>query len=759
MKLLVGSILAIALVIIGIYVSKTERKQHRLVPAVRRILMAGFVIVFFYIIALLSSSPKMSLFGYSAYYAAMMWLFYFLLYFAMEYTGSTFEQHVNNKLMIVFLTVNTLSFLANNLWGHLFAVKHVTFFTGEDVFEPVVEPFYYVHYAFTVLLALFCLIALLDRWLHSAAFYRMKYLAIAMILLVMVGLNIHGFQSSIDFSIIGYVAEVICIYYCAFVYTPQSLMQKSLSLVTQDMTVGLIVMDLESKIVYSNQCADEYMNGRMPLEDEYGRTLEQWCRLLFIGEVEEGEIEKTFYKGTEPLFFKIELRRLLDGKGKLQGYYFLIQDRTDEINRLRIKQYQATHDRLTGLYNKEYFYEQSEKYIVEHPDEELLIICTDIKDFKMINDFFGSEVGDLVLKNYAKRLQQKADRILLYGRLANDNFSVLMRKDEFDEAIFDISIQEAFAGAIDKEMAFALVTYVGVYEVVEREILVSVMCGRARMAVSTIKGNQHRRVAYYDNELRENIVREQELIADFKQAIEQEQLQIYLHPQMNAEGKMLGAEGLVRWVHPTKGMIMPSEFIPVFEKNGLIIDVDRHVWELACRQLRRWKDAGRTDVYISVNLSSRDFYFLNIYQVFTDLVKKYEISPKNLKLEITETAVMMDFERQLELIHKLREFGFVVEMDDFGSGYSSLNMLKDIHVDVLKLDMAFLQKNQDTDRGKKILQMVIGLSRQLGIPVISEGVETIEQVSFLSEMGCEIFQGFYFARPMAVEQFEKNYFH
>ncbi len=758
MKLLVGSVLAIALAIIGIYVSKTERKQHRLVPAVRRILMAGFVIVFFYIIALLSGSVKVSLFGYSAYYAAMMWLFYFLLYFALEYTGSTFEQHVNNKLMLVFLVINTLSFLANNFWGHLFDVKHVTLFTGEEVFEPVVEPFYYVHYAFTVLLALFCLIALLDRWLHSAAFYRMKYLAIAVILLVMVGLNIHGFQSSIDFSIIGYVAEVICIYYCAFVYTPQSLMQKSLSLVTQDMTVGLIVMDLESKIVYSNQCADEYMNGKVPLEDEYERTLEQWCRLLFIGEVEEGEIEKTFYKGKEPLFFKIELRRLMDGRGKLQGYYFLIQDRTDEINRLRIKQYQATHDRLTGLYNKEYFYEQAEKYIDEHPDEELLIVCTDIKDFKMINDFFGSEVGDLVLKNYAKRLQHKADRILLYGRLANDNFSVLMRKEEFDEQIFDISIQEAFAGAIDKEMAFALVTYVGVYEVVERELLVSVMCGRARMAVATIKGNQHRRVAYYDNELRENIVREQELIADFKQAMEGEQLRIYLHPQMNAEGKMLGAEALVRWIHPTKGMIMPSEFIPVFEKNGLIIDVDRHVWELACRQLRRWKDIGRTDAYISVNLSSRDFYFLNIYQVFTELVKKYEISPKNLKLEITETAVMMDFERQLELIHKLREFGFVVEMDDFGSGYSSLNMLKDIHVDVLKLDMAFLQKNQDTDRGKKILQMVIGLSRQLGIPVISEGVETMEQVSFLSEMGCEIFQGFYFAKPMAVEQFEKNYF-
>ena len=158
-----------------------------------------------------------------------------------------------------------------------------------------------------------------------------------------------------------------------------------------------------------------------------------------------------------------------------------------------------------------------------------------------------------------------------------------------------------------------------------------------------------------------------------------------------------------------------------------------------------------------MNISPRDFYLLNIYQVFTELVNKYDIAPQNLKLEITETAVVIDLQRQMELIERLRRIGFVVEMDDFGSGYSSLNMLKDIHVDVLKIDMAFLRKAEDEERSKKILQMIISLSGQLGMPVITEGVETAEQVEFLTEMGCDMFQGYYFAKPMEVEKFEELY--
>lgn len=754
---MIGSILAVALVIIGIYVSKTERKDHELVPAVRRILVAGFAIVCFYILALLSSMERLALFGYSAYYASMLWLFYFLLYFSLEYTGNSFEQYVRKKLMIGLLVLDTISILLNNVLGHLFTVREVTWFTDEIFYEPVLKPLYFVHYAVTALLALLCLASLIWRFFTVAAFYRMKYLAIALIMLVLVGLNIHGFQYTVDFSIIGYVAEVICVYYCAFVYTPQRLMQKTLSMVAQDMTVGLIVIDLDGKKIYNNKCAEELLNQEVPLTDARGITLEEWCRDSALSNTMRREFEKTFYQEEKELTFKIQRQRLLDSKQQRQGCYFLVQDRTEEIRTLKLKQHLATHDRLTQLYNRDFFYEQVEHYIKEHPEEKLLLACTDIKDFKMINDFFGTEAGDMVLRNFARKLDRLERSFLVYGRLSNDNFAVLMKKEFFSRRLFDFSVQEAFAGAVEG-VTFPLVTYVGIYEVVERNLQASVMCDRAKMAITAIKGNRQNRIAYYDNELRENILREQEIISDFKHAIAENQLQMWLHPQTNADGKMIGAEALVRWIHPIKGKVMPDSFIPVFEKNGLIVDVDRCIWELACKQLRKWKEEGREDVYISVNLSSKDFYYLNIYKVFTELVIQYEIDPKKLKLEITETAVMMDFARQLELINKLRDFGFIVEMDDFGSGYSSLNMLKDIHVDVLKLDMAFLKKNQDTERGKKILRMVIGLSKQLGIQVLSEGVETIEQVRFLREMGCDMFQGYYFAKPMDVQEFEKAYF-
>lgn len=757
MKLLIGSILAIALAVIGIYVSKTERKDHELVPAVRRILVAGFAIVFFYILALLSGIEKLALFGYSAYYASMLWLFYFLLYFSLEYTGNFLEQYVRKKVIIGLLIADTVSILLNNVYGHLFSVRGINWITGEVFYEPVLKPLYFVHYAVTALLALLCLTNLCWRFFTVPAFYRMKYLAIALILLLLVSLNILGFQYAVDFSIIGYVAEVICIYYCAFVYTPQRLMQKTLSLVVDDMTMGLVLFDLDGKIIYNNRCAEYLFDKEQPLKDAQGQNLEQWCREMTLSNTMKREFEMTYYRGDKELTFKIQRQRLLDDKEQRQGCYFLIQDCTEEIRELKRKRHLATHDRLTDLYNKEFFCEQVEKYIQAHPDERLLLACTDIKDFKMINDYFGADVGDMVLKNFARKLERLERSFVMYGRLGNDNFAVLAKKEFFTKRLFDFTVQEAFDGAVEG-VTFPLVTYVGVYEVVERNLRASVMCDRAKMAISMVKGDRQDRVAYYDKELRNDILHEQEIISDFKNAIAENQLQMWLHPQTNAEGKMIGAEALVRWIHPVKGRIMPDDFIPVFERNGLIVDVDRFIWESACRQLRQWQDEGKDDVYISVNLSSKDFYYLNIFKVFAELVNMYGIEPKKLKLEITETAVMMDFARQLELINKLRDFGFIVEMDDFGSGYSSLNMLKDIHVDVLKLDMAFLKKNQDTERGKTILRMIIGLSKQLGIQVLSEGVETLEQAQFLREMGCDMFQGYYFAKPMEVSEFEKIYF-
>lgn len=757
MKVLLFIGLFIALMITGYCLWKTSEINHKLAPSVLKILWVGFGMVFFYIFAVMTEVEWIARISYNIYYIAVGWLIYFLLYFSLELNGTFMEEYVRKDFVFGLLILDSLTLIWNMFSQNLFSLKWASKYGQLYVYKPQMTELFFVHYTFLLLCAVMCMIGLTQRFLTAPAFYRAKYFVIAIIFACMIGLNIFGFVWLVDYSILGYVAEVICIYYCSFVYTPQRLLSKTLTQVTENMLVGVLALDLEGKIIYYNKTAESFLDTDEFLLNSKGISLEGWCREQAVSGAQDGEVVETFYRGREPLSFKIQLQRIMDDRSQLQGSYYIIQDITEEINQLKKKQYLSTHDRLTRLYTKEYFYEQAENYIKSHMDEELLIVCTDIRDFKMINDFFGSRVGDAVLQNYGEKIRSGAAKMIAYGRLGNDHFAVLIKKEDFNPALFDLTTKEAFAGATHYEVSYQMVTYIGVYEVVERDLLVSVMCGRARMALNTIKDNRKQKVAYYDEALRDNIIYEQELTKDLIRAVEEEQLQMYLQPQTTAEGKVLGAEALIRWHHPIKGILPPDEFIPIFEKNGMITEVDKCIWEMACRQLREWNKHGKKNVYLSVNISPRDFYFLDIYQIFSGLIEKYQINPKQLKLEITESAVMLDFARQQELIEKLRKTGFVVEMDDFGSAYSSLNMLKDIYVDVLKLDMAFLKESQNTERGRTILRMVIGLAKNLQIPVISEGVETEEQLQFLKKLGCEMFQGYYFAKPMDVEQFEVKY--
>lgn len=374
---------------------------------------------------------------------------------------------------------------------------------------------------------------------------------------------------------------------------------------------------------------------------------------------------------------------------------------------------------------------------------------------QLINDVFGPEVGDEILVKIAQAIQEKAKPDEIFGRVESDRFALLMHKRDFSEQIFADGSDEIVK--IDCAVTYPVAIYVGIYEVLERSLPISVMCDRAFMAINAMKGKEPKKFAYYDKHLRDSILDEQQMNGEVERAIEENQFQIYLQPQVAVDGNVAGAEVLVRWQHPKKGLLLPGSFIEVLERSGQIVKLDRCVWEMTCKKLQEWKQRGRSDMYLSVNISTRDFYFIDVYQTFMELVEKYDIEPRNLKLEITETAVMMNLQEQLKLIGKLRAAGFVVEMDDFGSGYSSLNMLKDICVDILKVDMAFLEKTGDEERGRKILKMVIELSKGLGMPVITEGVETKEQLQYLTQIGCDMFQGYYFAKPMEVETFEQRY--
>lgn len=757
MKIMLAAILTLAMIVIGLCIYKTRNEKVAIAKTVSITLFLGMFIVLCNLVTLWTRYEVVCLVGYSGYFIASDWMIYYLLRFSLEYVGNQFENKTGRIFLISVLVADSLFVFFNNIWGYMYSLNPMKLFGGESYYELNVTSMFYIHYLIVFLLVVFCVVVLFYRSFTAPKFYRKKYLAIALITTILAVMNIFTVNAAVDISVIGYVVEAVSIYYCVFVYTPQKLLQKTLYRITQDMSVGLYVLDADGKELYCNTCAEAILSIKDSYRNEEGVTLKEWCYRQYTNGTTNLQEERSFFRRGEEFVFRLQLHRIIDKKRQLQAGYFMIQDRTKEINEMKRERYLATHDNLTGVYNKDYFYEKVNEYLEKYPETEFLVICTDIKEFKIINDSFGTKTGDIVLKNAAYILSKGIEGTMACGRIGNDVFAVLMAKDRFMEESFLEIRSEEYQKGTENNIAFPVITHIGVYEVKERDVPVSVMCDRARMAIQEIKHDYLKRIAYYDEKVRENIIREQELVQGLERALAEGQIRIFLQPQTTVDGKLLGAEALVRWEHPEKGWIGPGEFIPVFEKNGLICDVDRYVWEMACKQLKKWKEMGREDIYISVNISPRDFYFLNVYRTFTELVERYDIAPKNLKLEITETAIVMDLHRQMELINRLRKNGFVVEMDDFGSGYSSLNMLKDIHVDILKIDMAFLKKASDEERSKKILQMVIGLSKQLGMPVITEGVESEDQVKFLSGIGCEMFQGYYFAKPMSTEEFERQY--
>lgn len=422
--------------------------------------------------------------------------------------------------------------------------------------------------------------------------------------------------------------------------------------------------------------------------------------------------------------------------------------------------YTAEYDPLTGLYNRQAFYRYVRAALLQNPDQTFIMIRCDIDRFKAYNDTYGTQAGDRLLAGFGRAARQQTwEEPSIFSRVEADHFCVFMPKAALDTSVWQKMHQDWLAGAAP---GYHLTTSMGIYEITKPDIEVSLMCDRALLALSTVKENYLGKIAWYDEQLRDQLIEEQILVDDMKSALEREEFIIYFQPQIRyPDYKLIGMEALVRWQHPTKGLIPPGAFIPLFEKNGFIMKLDYYVWEKSCAFIRKSLDLGGplSEVPVSVNISRSDLYNPELTQNLIDLIAKYNLPAQLLCLEITESAYMEDTQQLITIVSELRNLGFIVEMDDFGTGYSSLTMLKDAPVDVLKLDMMFLNDlDSDHDqRGGIILASVIQLAANLTLPLIAEGIETRTQADYLKKLGCKYMQGYYFSRPIPEEEIRSRF--
>lgn len=590
----------------------------------------------------------------------------------------------------------------------------------------------------------------------SSRFYSFRYEVIFITLFVgfILDLATVRSQSIYDISTLIYGFMSMIIYYLTLSYIPNELIENTLSLIIKDMNSGIVCFDIHGKCIYCNDILREQYNIGYDYE-HMEHKYRAWLEKTGDNRKDSMKFETSINSDSGKRYYEIAYKRTYDDKKNQVCDYFLFNDRTEEVELLKYEKYRATHDMLTGLLNKEQFYIETAKMIKEHIDTKYCIICSNIKDFKFVNELFGVEKGNEILRKEAEYIKDFADEEVVAARLRGDRFAMCMPKVRFDEKLIDKAVSGI--NAAFKNSLFHMHIFLGVYDIEDVNERVSIMCDKANFAGETIRNEYNINVAYYTEQLMLKSLEERKIIGEFDRALDNEEFVMFLQPQVDYEGYPYGAEALVRWQHPKRGLLSPGMFIDALEKNGFVYRLDIYMWNKAAKQLSDWKKRGIEKYHISVNISTKDFYLIDVYETFTSLVEKYDISPKLLKLEITETALMSDFDKNILIIKKLQDYGFDIEIDDFGSGYSSLNMLKDISADVLKIDMGFLRASENEVKGQDILESIIELANKLGMKVITEGVEKKSQLDMLSMMGCKMFQGYYFSKPIPVDEFEEKY--
>ncbi|MEA4927909.1 MAG: EAL domain-containing protein [Candidatus Limiplasma sp.] len=408
-------------------------------------------------------------------------------------------------------------------------------------------------------------------------------------------------------------------------------------------------------------------------------------------------------------------------------------------------------DPLTGIFNRHTFDKRTARLLRKKQGSGCQLQLWDVERFKVINDQLGTAVGDRVLRAIARYLDEQLRGVGTYARLESDRFALCYPQRLYEPRDLVDGVNQRLE---ELGVGMRIALYAGIYNVEDTTLSVDQMCDRASMALKTVKGNYHRRFAFYDSAMRDQLMLEQSVSNEMNLALQQGQFCFYLQPLYSiTTGEPNSAEALVRWNHPTKGLIPPRDFIPLFERNGFITRLDVYLWESVCKYLHDLKAEGLRLLPISVNVSRLNLFNPHLCEDIRAMVARYELDPSLIKLEITESAYTDHPEQLLSAVRTLRSYGFEILMDDFGSGYSSLSMLKDLPVDILKVDMRFITGMENNGRAANVMASIIRMAKWLEIIVVAEGVETQAQVDFLRSIGCDEVQGYYYARPMPTEEF------
>ncbi|MFV8830254.1 EAL domain-containing protein [Alkalihalobacterium sp. APHAB7] len=592
-------------------------------------------------------------------------------------------------------------------------------------------------------------------------------------------ISVFGFENFLGhiFQIFGFYYLLRALYYSAveepFIFKKRAeedvkRKERFLNTVMSHMGEGVVVLDRYGQVTLINQEAETILQWKS--DEILGKEFIEFVRLKGVSNEQSTQdflvtnlLEKQSRRTEEDWFLRKDRSSVpvsfiitpYEEDGIVVGTIIVFRDISQQRKDKKKIEYMAYNDELTGLPNNRYFKQKVSQQIVNNPEEKIAVLLFEIDGVKNINEAFGQVVADKLVLTFTQKLQKSIAQRTLFSRVDRDVFAILLSPiiDEIECSAVCKQIHNALEETIQVEdLLLNVSANVGVSFYPQHAEHVDDMMKNAYIAMHQAE-DLSKSCVIYNVELSEKILDQIVLESDMHKALSNEEFYLVYQPQVDSKtGKVFAVEALIRWAHPTRGLISPAEFIPIAEKSGLIIPIGEWVLKTACKQLKKWHDQGCLDLAVSVNLSTRQFYQENLVDLVESTLSESDVPAHFLKLEITESMAMVNLEHSIRVLHNLKKQGIQIAIDDFGTGYCSLSYLKDLPFDLIKIDRSFIQ-NLDSGNNSDltIISMVLSMARFLHMRVIAEGVETLGQVKLLNEKECYHIQGYLFSQPLKPE--------
>lgn len=748
----VSILMIIAIGIIWIIVTSDAKKNKQYAHATFTAAICAFML---YLAFLTSPTLSTARVFSNLYYSTTLWLLYFVQNFTRGYAQ---VKNPKSKLRFIFaaLCVIDTIFGIYNIFTDTFYV--ITF---EQVFRTRLcfwnihpKKLFILHFINGFLIILHTCAVLLVKIKKSPTMYKSDYLKflVAFIVILVINLCVNIFSIPLDISMFmfAFIADSLFLYPSTRGH--RRLISQTLKFSANNTKSAFCCYNEENEIAFINEAAFKIFeidtkNSEKPVE-----FLNDFITKYNLQDKDRFSVEETFFLDNANHIYAINYEKMYQNNFFI-GTALTFTDRTEDIKEYDAERYKANHDPLTGLYNRNYFYERANEKLKSEPSAKWLMLTSNIQDFKIINETQGDEVGDEVLKYTAELIARYAHKDTIYGYIADDHFAVLLKEEDFNEDIFNQSVVNL--SSITDISGFKLSMKIGVYKTEYAMESAMLMVDKANLAIANAEESNHDLFVEYNPKYMKKLLYEKNILADYNYALKTGEFKVFLQKVNTKDGKTYGAEALVRWIEPGAKPKLPKDFIDTLEEGGLLYKLDRYIWEEAAKILQSWtQDKKKKNWLMSINIAPKDFHYLDVFKEISDLAKQYNFEPEKLILEITEDSLLNEREKVIKTMTELHEQGFKIALDNYGDNYSSINLLQDFEIDILKFDSDFMKHSINKEKEAIILKNIVEMAKMMDIQIVAENVETQEQLETLSKLKFALFQGFYFSKPVPAKDFE-----